>query len=334
MRVLVITNLYPTPTKPSVGTFVAQQVESLRARGVEIDLLHLDRQQHGRRAYSGLSDKVRRSIEASEPDLVHLMYGGVAADVVTREIRERPVLVSFCGTDLLGGGGRSPLGRLSCLYGVRASRRAATRATGIVVKSQNLEKALPSGVDRSKVWIVPNGVDLSRFAPRDRRESQVALGWDPRRKHLLFPSSANRREKRFKLARAAVDLLSRQRHDVELHQLANVPPEEVSLRLNAADLVLLTSRHEGSPNAIKEALACNVPIVSVDVGDVRERIEGIDGCYLTDPVASSIAMNLERALVRGGRIDGRTRISKLSLERVAAKLRDVYEMLAPAKSRD
>jgi glycosyltransferase involved in cell wall biosynthesis len=327
MRVLVVTNMYPTKANPGSGTFVAAQVESLRSVGVEIELLFLDRLRRGREVYRGLAKKVRVLTDASAPDLVHVMYGGVMASAVTRTIRERPVLLSFCGDDLLGGESDGLLDSLALRYGVRASRRAAARAAGIVVKSQNLFNALPRGVDNTRVWIVPNGVDLSRFRPRDRSECLRALGLDPGRRHVLFPADPTRPEKRFALAQASVALLNHAGRDVELHALENVPHEDVPLWLNAARVVLVTSSHEGSPNAVKEALACEVPIVSVDVGDVRERIEGIEGCFIADPTADDIAAKLSDALERDEPIRARDKLAELSLDNVAVRLRDIYQAL-------
>jgi teichuronic acid biosynthesis glycosyltransferase TuaC len=326
VRALIVTNMYPTVARPHAGAFVAAQVESLRNIGVEIEVCHLDRQVEGRNVYRGLAQNVEQFVSAFEPEVVHAQYGGVMASEVSRRIRDRPVLVSFCGDDLLGGAGGGLIERSSRAYGVRASRRAAARAAGIVVKSRNLFEALPKRVDRARVWVLPNGVDLSRFRPLDRSECQAKLGWDPARKHVLFPSPRERAEKRFELAEAAVKKLGRVSAP-QLHSLSGVQHEDVPIWLNAADVVLLTSSREGSPNAIKEALACDVPVVSVDVGDVRERIEGIAGCYLAEATPDDLADNLRRALGGAGRIDGRSRMSDLAIERVAAKLSEIYETL-------
>src|SRR5215210_7712740 len=113
MRVLVVTNMYPTNTHPGSGTFIADQVESLRHAGEEIELLFVDRPHAGRHVYRELRESARHAADKSKPDLVHVMYGGVMADVVTRVIRERPVLVSFCGDDLLGNRGDGVLSSLT-----------------------------------------------------------------------------------------------------------------------------------------------------------------------------------------------------------------------------
>jgi glycosyltransferase involved in cell wall biosynthesis len=316
--------MYPSAEFPQAGPFIADQVESLRAAGVSVDVLHIDRTE-GRHVYQGLGKKVRHRVAELEPDLVHVMYGGVMADAVTRAVRDRPVLVSFCGTDLLARRGDGFLGRVSVQYGALASRRAARRASGIIVKSANLYDALPADVDKSRTWIVPNGIDLSLFRPLDRGDCQRRLGWSAEKLHVLFPARIGRPEKRYGLARAAVEALGQP--TVELHPLDGIPHEEVPIWLNGANVVLLTSAHEGSPNAVKEALACNVPVVSVDVGDVRERIAGIEGCFIAAASPSHLADSLAAALARTTPIDAREKISDLALEQVAERIHGIYTSL-------
>jgi teichuronic acid biosynthesis glycosyltransferase TuaC len=327
VRVLVVTNMYPTDAHPADGTFVAGQVESLRDVGVDIEVLFLDRLESGRQVYRNLAETARASFNTVNPDLVHVMYGGVMSAVVTKAIRERPVLVSFCGSDLLGIRGGA-VQRLSARFGVAASKRAAVRAAGIVVKSENLLNALPKRIDYSRVWLLPNGVDLRRFSPIDRLECQRRLGWDPSRRHALFPADPARPEKRFGLAEACVARLNESGADVDLHVLKDVPHEDVPRWLNAAELILVTSTHEGSPNAVKEALACNVPVVSVDVGDVRARIGGIDGCFVADPTPEDLAAKLGQVFEGQAPIDARKQMHEISLEHVAEKLREIYGTLA------
>ena len=326
MRVLVVTNIYPTEAHPANGAFVAAQVESLREVGTEIEVLFVDRLRGGRGVYRELAKTVRAGFDAMDPDLVHVMYGGVMSAVVTKAIRERPVLVSFCGSDLLGSRGGA-VEVLSGHFGVVASKRAAVRAAGIVVKSENLLNALPKGVDSSRVWLLPNGVDLRRFRPMDRLACQRRLGWDPSRTHVLFPADPARPEKRFALAEACAARLNERGAGVELHVLKDVPHGEVPWWLNAARAILVTSTHEGSPNAVKEALACNVPVVSVDVGDVRARIEGVDGCFIAEATAVDLAAKLGEALERESPIDGRKRLNDVSVDHVAGKLLEIYRTL-------
>src|SRR5947209_5005179 len=102
MRILSITNMYPTAANPAVGTFVEQQIKGLREIGLPVEVLHLDRLREGKAAYHDLGRRARKQAAAVRADLVHVMYGGVMADRVTRGVSDRPVVVSFCGSDLLG----------------------------------------------------------------------------------------------------------------------------------------------------------------------------------------------------------------------------------------
>ena len=328
MRALVVTNLWPTPRAPDFGGFVHDEVEGLRARGVEIDVLHLDRLAQGRTVYLRAGRDVRRRLATSRFDLVHVMYGGVMAEIVTRRVRDVPVLVSFCGTDLLARGEGGVLDVFSRGRNRRASLRAAARCAGIVVKSRELESALPPGIDRARVWIIPDGVDLALFSPRDRSEARGELGWSAAAAHVIFPSDPARPEKNYPLAAKAVERLREQGLVVELHALTGLPKSHVPTWLNAADALVLTSTHEGSPNAVKEALACNLPVVAVEVGDVQERLAGIDGCYLADATPADVAEKLRRVLERGVRLDARARVEELSVSRLAERLRDVYATLS------
>lgn len=328
MRALVVTNLWPTTAEPGVGVFVRDEVDGLRSVGVEVDVLHVDRRRSGRRVYLWTAGELARHVSAAPPDLVHVMYGGVLAEIVTRRAGRLPVIVSFCGTDLLstGEGGLSSM--ISRRQNRGASIRAARRAAGIIVKSRNLAAALPSGLDPARVWIIPDGVDLGLFAPGDRNEARAELGWSREGKHVVFPAAPSRPEKNYPLAAAAVARVRAAGFDVELHALYGVEKHEVPTWLNAADALLLTSTHEGSPNAVKEALACGLPVVSVDVGDVEERLAGIDGCYVSAPDAGELAAHLRSTLERGAHVAARDRMRDLSLPVLARRLHEVYKIVA------
>ena len=328
MRALVVTNLWPTPDAPGTGVFVRDEVNGLRALGVDVDLLHLDRRRLGRRVYLHLARELARRVARARPDLVHVMYGGVMAEIVTRRTGRLPVLVSFCGTDLLSVGEGGVAAMLSRRQNRGASVRAARRADGIVVKSRNLAAALPAGLDPSRVWIIPDGVDLELFSPRDRDEARSELGWSRNAKHVVFPAAPSRPEKNYPLAAAAVERVRAAGIDVELHALHGIEKHEVPTFLNAADALLLTSTHEGSPNAVKEALACGLPVVAVDVGDVAERLAGIEGCHVCMPLAEELESALRSTLEHGERVLASESVRGLSLPVLARRLREVYGILA------
>lgn len=326
LKLLVVTNMYPTTADPTQGTFVEQQVKGLRQAGVDAHVIHLDRRGSGMGVYRHIRSRVDAAIRGYQPDLVHCMYGGILAEVTTRTCSKKPVVVSYCGSDLFGEGGVGNLVRRAIgVYRIRASHQAAQRASAIIVKSAGLAKALPASVDQRKVFVVSNGIDMERFRPLDRQECRTRVGWHDDRFHVLFTNGNGDPRKRIELARVAVEVLRRRGVAVELNPIPRVPHAEVPIWMNAADAVILTSIHEGSPNAIKEALACNRPIVSVDVGDVRERIQGVAGCYLVESSPDAIAEGLY-SVYRGARaVMGRSRLSELSLEAVTASLTQIYD---------
>src|SRR6476469_9422675 len=176
MRILAVTNMYPTQEAPSSGIFVEQQIVGLRQIGLDVPLVFVKRLEQGMSSYAGLGRRIRAEVERSRPDLVHVMYGGVMADQITRAIDSVPVVVTFHGSDLLGERTAGPVRKLIAQYGVRASRKAARRAAGVVVVSKVLENALPGGVDRVRTRVIPCGIDLRRFAPLDRTGCCERLG--------------------------------------------------------------------------------------------------------------------------------------------------------------
>jgi glycosyltransferase involved in cell wall biosynthesis len=326
MRVLAVTNLYPTSEHPESGAFVKAQVGGLEREGHQVRVCFVNRKAEGASVYLKLRRLLGAAFEAGVPDLVHVMYGGVMAERALAAIGNLPVVISFCGSDLLGERLSGILRRCVSQVGVIASRRAARRAGGIVVKSRNLEAALPADVARDKVRIIPNGVDLEVFRPMDRNECRRLLGWPLETFQVLINVSSGDPVKRPGLAKAAVErLAARYQVPAELRELRGVFHREVPVWLNAADAVLLTSAHEGSPNIIKEALTCDRPVVSVEVGDVAERIRGIEGCHLAAPEADALARCLHLVRIGPGRVEGRGRMGELSVERAAQRVGELYE---------
>jgi glycosyltransferase involved in cell wall biosynthesis len=202
----------------------------------------------------------------------------------------------------------------------------------VIVKSEALRAALPRTLGGVGVWTIPNGVDTERFAPRDREEARAQLGWPVDGRDVLFPAAADRPEKQFDLAREAVDELATRVTEVRLRPLEGVAHDDVPTWLCAVDAVVLTSSHEGSPNVVKEALACCTPIVSVDVGDVRERIEGLPGCAVVARDPSALAGALAAALATERSCAGRERIAELALPRVAQQIAGIYADVVSSSS--
>jgi glycosyltransferase involved in cell wall biosynthesis len=330
MRILAITNIYPSARSPSSGVFVQEQVKGLRDTGVDVRVLFVDRKQDGPLTYYTLAPKVAKAVAEFEPDVIHVMYGGVMAHQILRHHYSVPVVLTFRGSDLLGqnfsGWARKAISR----YGMYCSRRAAAAADAVIVVARHLERALNGAACGKIVRVIPSGIDLHRFKPMDSHACKRRLGWNARSFHVLFASSSGDPVKRPELARAAVAQMNGESSPAELHYMTGIPTSEVPLWINASDAVLLTSAHEGSPNIIKEALACGVPVVSVDVGDVAEQIAGIAGCHLANPEAPALAARLRLVRQSGQRLDCRTHVARYSITRVAEKLKECYQEVTAA----
>jgi glycosyltransferase involved in cell wall biosynthesis len=192
--------------------------------------------------------------------------------------------------------------------------------TAVIVKSPAMKAKVRS--DRTEV--IPNGVDMDVFRPQDRKEALRKTGFMAK-KNVIFVGNPRRCEKNFALAREAVDLL--QDKSVELHALHGHPHDLLPAYMNAADVLLLTSLYEGSPNVIKEAMACNCPIVATAVGDIPWVTGETEGCFLVDPTPKDVALKVRRALDFNRRTDGRQRLRDLGLDRetIARKIIHVYD---------
>jgi len=192
----------------------------------------------------------------------------------------------------------------------------------VIVKSKYMQdKLLPN----TNSYIIPNGVDLSKFYLVDRKYACKNINISPFKKNVLFVGDKMRNVKNYKLAQEAINL--NKSYEINFFNVWNVHNDEINLYLNSADCLLLTSYHEGSPNVIKEAMACCTPIVSTDVGDVREVIGNTEGCYICsyDPV--DVVEKITMALEFGNRTKGREKIKHLEINTIAEKIIQIYRQL-------
>lgn len=307
MRVLTVTNMYPNEREPAFGTFVRDQVESLRALGVEMDVLFMDGKVSRWNYLRGFG-QLRRHLRAHPSyDLIHAHY--VFSGLVALSQRRLPVVLTHHGIEVV-------LGWQGWLC-----RLVTPRVDQVIVTSPEVKRALGDKC----AHVIPCGIDMNRFAPMPRDEARARLGLPLDRKLVLFAGEP-RPEKRLEVIRAAVGLLSAEDPSVELVMATNRPHGEVPLFMNASDALALASDFEGSPMVVKEAMACNLPIISVDVGDVAEVISGTEGCYLCERTPEDMAAKLRLALARGARTDGRAKVvERLSLEATARRILAIYE---------
>ncbi|MGH7731470.1 MAG: glycosyltransferase, partial [Candidatus Eiseniibacteriota bacterium] len=245
MKVLVVTNMYPSAARPHWGAFVRSQVESLSALGVE-NMVHEIEGWKSTARYAHALREVPMLARRAGADLVHAHYGlsGAAA----AGVREIPLVVSFCGDDLLGR--PDAQGRITSRsrWLVSVSRLAARRADAVIVKTEEMRRTIPDVPD---VEVIPNGVDLARFAPIPRDQARARLGWPPEGAVLLFAGPPEEPRKNWALAQAVEARLQARGRDARLVPFHGRPQEEVAIAMSAADVLVLPSFHEGSPNVVK-----------------------------------------------------------------------------------
>lgn len=264
--------MYPSPQRPGSGAFVWHQVEQLRRLGHTVDVIDILGFQ-SKMNYLRCTLDVMRMTSAVAYDIVHAHYGYSAYPAMFR--LQAPLVITLHGTDVIG---KSIFERLS-------TRAVSHFADAVIVVSEELRRQIP-GI------VIPCGVDLGVFRPYDRDKARARLGW-PKDKHIvLFPFDPARPEKRYDLARASVERLVQEGVDAELMTVVNVPNGEMPWCYGAADALLLCSDYEGSPTSIKEALACNRPVVATEVGDVGGLLSGIAGTRICPQDAGTIARNL------------------------------------------
>src|SRR5579863_2532062 len=253
------------------SSFVAVQAKSLERAGWTVRLGLVDDRTSVRGVVRNLN-RMLREIAAERPAVVHAQYGSVLSLISVLAKGSAPLIVSLGGADLVGSKNSGVVWFLRDSFGRFFSLFAAYRAAAVVVKSENLYLSLPRPL-RSKTLILPNGVNTDVFRPLDKAQCRTQLGWSATSKIVLFNAnkSDNRIVKNPELASTALDFARQSFATTELHQISNLKQSEVAVRMNAADCLLLTSLSEGSPNIVKEAMACNLPVVSVACGDVSER---------------------------------------------------------------
>jgi teichuronic acid biosynthesis glycosyltransferase TuaC len=308
------------------GIHVVNQVKRLREAGIEVDVYHFRGKKNPARYLAAIANFRRK--ETNNYDIIHAHHG--QSGLIALCQRSCPVVVTYHGSDLQGIRARSgtwtPLSFI--LRGI--SHFVARFASEVIVVSEHLIRYLP---ERS-YHVIPAGIDTELFSPMPQREARLTLKLPLNEKLVLFVGNPVRAVKRYALARNAVDKVTRFL-PVKIVLANGVPHERMPLYMNACDGLLVTSANEGSPNAVKEALSCNLPVVSVNVGDVRQRIGSIPGCTIcNDDRPETIADALRLVIERGERVNGRDSVRDLDERLLARQVITVYKQaLARSKVR-
>jgi len=251
--------------------------------------------------------QIRKKIRTGRFDIIHAHYSltAIATSLATR----RKIVVSLMGSDVFSNPIMLYLIKLIIKY----------KWSSVIVKSEQMMVRLRS----KKVVLLPNGVDTDIFKPMDKSEAKEKIGLSDK-KIVLFAANPSRIEKNFQLAQKAFNLVHFK--DSILLPVYSVPYHEMLHYMNASNVLLLTSLWEGSVNVVKEAMACNLPVVSTDVGDVKRNTEGLAGYYITSNKPEEIAQKLRVILGTKINIKARDRVFELGLDARASnhKLIDIY----------
>jgi teichuronic acid biosynthesis glycosyltransferase TuaC len=303
VRILTVTNMYPTPAEPWFGSFVKDHTDALRQLGVSVEVFSFDGRRQ-RRAYAAAARVVRKLVAHGDFDLVHAHYGLTGAVALGQ--RRVPTIVTFHGSDT------GYIRWQACV-----SWAVARLATPVFVSMDNARR-----LGCESAAIIPAGVDIDLFQPRPAAEARAALGWPTQGRYILLPGARANRRKGARLFDPVVQEVRRRVPGVTAVSLEGFTRDQTVDVMNAVDVTLMTSDFEGSPVAIKESLACMTPVVSVPVGDLPELVAGLPGCAvvprntvaLADAVLAAFACAADPALRRRAEVHSGRRIAERTVE--------------------
>lgn len=311
MKVLFVSSGH----KGYINPIIHNQGESLKRAGVELDYYMV--KGRGWKSYVKNIRPLREQIIEGGYDVIHVHYAFSAymASMATIGLKV-PVVVSLMGSDIWA--------HKYYPFVVRVWNKM-TRWSAVIVKSAEMRQrvGMPSAI------VIPNGVNMDKYSPKPKAECQKALDWDASKTHVLFPANPTLGRKNWPLAEGAVRVLNESgEFNIELHGMVGVPNDQTPVLYNAADAVVLPSFYEGSANAVKEAMSCNRPLVTTDMGDCRERMEGAEGYFVANTFeVPEFAEMLKKALTFKGTPKGRERLlaDGIADYQIAERLIKIYE---------
>lgn len=295
--------LFVCSGRGKISPFVREQEISLNKEEVKVDYFRIN----GRGLFGYIKNYpfLIKKIDSGNYDLIHAHYG--LSGLLSSLQKKLPTVVTFHGSDVNVKKNR--------FFSLLASRLAQHN----IVVHKRLAKLLYLTNNYS---VIPCGVDLDNFYVIKKEKARSLLNFDLNSYYILFSSSFDKSVKNYPLAKEAVEKVDM---PVELIELKNKSRQEVNLLMNACDLLLMTSFSEGSPQVVKEALACDIPIVSTDVGDIKELIESLNNCYITSYKPKEVAEKIELVLKKEGKTNGRSIIKKFELQSVAKSVKTTYK---------
>jgi glycosyltransferase involved in cell wall biosynthesis len=325
MKILFVTNLYPTVNNPDYGVFTKDQIDNVCKTGIQSDIIFINARENGIFEYIKAIKKINKSYK--DYDIIHCFHG-LSLLIVYLSTKRIKILASFL-SDL----------KYESLKNNKIINSIIIKFYLFVINKKRVytifKHKIPNYLNKNVIersFYLPNGVDLNDFYPINKEIACNKLNLDFNKTYLLFVSSKDkfRKEKRYDVFKQVIDYLKLncQKYDIEELVLSNVPRELCIYYFNASSVHILTSDYEGSPNSIKESLSCNIPIVSTNVGNVERIIEGSKNCFITNQNPVDIAKkvmeifempkyNLREILTN----------NKLTVEQKTNELIDIYNKI-------
>lgn len=295
-------------SKYGIVPFIKSQGESLIANGVKLEYFTIKGK--GIIGYLKSVFPLRKTITSKKYDIIHAHYS-LTAFIASFSLffLKIPLIVSLMGSDVNSNYFEKILIKLfNSLFW-----------NSVVVKSEDMKNK----IKLKDAEIIPNGIDFSIFKPLNQLEARDKVGFDKNKKQVLWLADPNRYVKNIDLAKKAFSLVKE--NSCELKIVHGIRHDEIPIYLNACDLLLLTSRWEGSPNVIKEAMACNLPIVTTNVGDVELIINYTEGCFVVDQNVNEMALAIRECIAFNDRTKGRGKVKWLDSNLIAKKLINIYK---------
>lgn len=303
-------------TDSGISPIIFSQGESLKNNQISVNYFLVDK--GGFKGYLINAIRLKRYLRNHQIDIIHAHFG-LNGLIGAFAKRKEKLVISFMGDDILGNKQKTFKKATNSVQLILQKVLIRFFYHACIVKSREMNRM----VSKKKATLIPNGVNLNVFYPK---ETLI----NPNKILILFPANPNRKVKNFLLAEKAVQKLNNP--DVILKPVFNVKQNELNNLYNQANLVLLTSQHEGSPNVIKEALACNRPIVSTNVGDVSWLLQQTTGCFVSNFLVDDVVANIKKAIdysIKQKTTNGRERILRLGLDTnaIAERIIKLYQSI-------
>lgn len=307
LKILFVSSMILSPEKQELNPVIEQQAQAMRDKGHIVDII-LIRSFVSRLEYILLISKVFKKTFYGNYDIVHAHYGLSA--ITTSFCWKTPVVLTLHGSDAL-------IGKVQPAISYFFSYLSAA-TIGV---SKKIVEFIPN------CEYIPCGVDVNLFRPKERDLARQCLGMKQNVRYILFPYSPLRKVKRYDIAKKTVEILNQKGMKTELIVVSNKTSTEMVNYYNAADAMIMCSDSEGSPTAVKEALSCNTPVISIGVGDSGEILSGIPEAKLYTKDPESLAVGFEQLISKDPEMQwqSREKMKRFSLQNNANQVLQIYD---------